>query len=78
MEVEDGYPNYLVEKGTFFTRPEGIPLLMDFKKTDGNSRLLVSEMKACIVSNGGRLFDGNLYLYGHNINPRHIRRGLFC
>ena len=45
MEVEDGYPNYLVEKGTFFTRPEGIPLLMDFKKTDGNSRLLVSEMK---------------------------------
>ena len=34
MEVEDGYPNYLVEKGTFFTRPEGIPLLMDFKKTD--------------------------------------------
>lgn len=34
MEVEDGYPNYLVEKGTFFTRPEGIPLLMDLHNTE--------------------------------------------
>lgn len=47
MEVEDGYPNYLVEKGTFFTRPEGIPLLMDFNTDIPKGLIPFEKIKTC-------------------------------